>query len=143
MNKSGPKYEHQTSFAGRAAWQLITALGIILISGSVISWLYFTTPALPPISTPYKIGPEYCDPKVSQLRPLMTPSVYQESEPPVVGTRNAPGPAPEGMVWIPSGEFSMEAMKKRSSTPDRSTVFGLRASGWTRPRLQTRNLRNL
>jgi formylglycine-generating enzyme len=27
--------------------------------------------------------------------------------PPLINTTNAPGPAPDGMVWIPGGEFSM------------------------------------
>ena len=29
------------------------------------------------------------------------------SEAPVIDTGSAPAPAPEGMVWIPGGEFSM------------------------------------
>jgi len=31
------------------------------------------------------------------------------SQPPVIATTSAPAPAPEGMVWIPGGEFSMGA----------------------------------
>jgi len=40
-------------------------------------------------------------------------------EAPVIDTVNAPGPAPEGMVWIPGGEFSMgsENAEMRDARP--------------------------
>jgi len=40
-------------------------------------------------------------------------------EPPVIDTVNAPAPAPEGMVWIPGGEFSMgsEDAEMRDARP--------------------------
>ena len=48
-------------------------------------------------------------------------------EAPVIDTVNAPAPAPEGMVWIPGGEFSMgsEAPEMRDARPfHRVTVEG-------------------
>jgi formylglycine-generating enzyme required for sulfatase activity len=40
-------------------------------------------------------------------------------EPPVIDTGNAPVPAPEGMVWISGGEFSMgsEDAEMRDARP--------------------------
>ena len=40
-------------------------------------------------------------------------------QPPVIITNGAPGPAPEGMVWIPGGEFSMgsEAPEMQDARP--------------------------
>lgn len=40
-------------------------------------------------------------------------------EPPVINTASAPGAAPEGMVWIPGGEFSMgsEAPEMQDARP--------------------------
>ena len=40
-------------------------------------------------------------------------------EPPVIDTAGAPAPAPEGMVWIPGGEFSMgsEAPEMQDARP--------------------------
>jgi formylglycine-generating enzyme required for sulfatase activity len=55
----------------------------------------------------------------------------------------APGKAPEGMVWIPGGEFSMGAstsghgtdeMPMASMTRARFTVFAWMDSGWMRLR---------
>jgi formylglycine-generating enzyme len=40
-------------------------------------------------------------------------------EPPVIDTAGAPAPAPEGMVWVPGGEFSMgsEAQEMEDARP--------------------------
>ena len=54
----------------------------------------------------------------------------------------APKPAPEGMVWIPGGEFSMGSLANGGgscempwyrTTPSRCTACGWRASGWIGP----------
>ena len=61
----------------------------------------------------------------------------------IANTAQPPGPAPEGMVWIPGGEFSMgsEGSLRESfcglpgvtATRCPSTASMWTASGWTRP----------
>ena len=48
--------------------------------------------------------------------------------------RRAPGPAPEGMVWIPGGEYWMGSDDE--SMRDAKPIHGSRStgSGWTGPR---------
>jgi formylglycine-generating enzyme required for sulfatase activity len=50
-------------------------------------------------------------------------------EPTVTNATVAPGPAPDGMVWIPGGEFSMGA----TDPPDMDDNVGMQATGDSRP----------
>ena len=57
-----------------------------------------------------------CDPKSAHHH---TNDSIGLLEPPSINTASAPGPAPEGMVWIPGGEFSMgsEAPEMHDARP--------------------------
>ena len=61
--------------------------------------------------TPSPTDPAYCDTGISGAKKAaMTHSGDHQAasgEPPVIDNTQPAGPAPEGMVWIPSGEFSM------------------------------------
>ncbi len=50
-------------------------------------------------------------------------------QPTIENTASAPGPAPEGMAWIPGGEFSMGAQ----DPPDMHDTVGMQATTDSRP----------
>ena len=69
------------------------------------------------------------------LRPARSPDVHT-----VAGRAEKPAPAPpgsvpEGMVWIPGGEFRMGQTKRSSPMRGRGTAFLSTASRSTRPRI--------
>jgi len=66
---------------------------------------------------------------VREKRPTATVSAARQSFGPTVENRRlAPAPAPDGMVWIPGGEFSMGA----NNPPDMDDV-GMKATLDARP----------
>jgi sulfatase modifying factor 1 len=59
----------------------------------------------------------------------VAPTTATTFKPTVTSTRPAPGPVPEGMVWIPGGEFSMGAQ----DPPDMTDAVGMQATTDSRP----------
>lgn len=61
----------------------------------------------------------------------------QAGAPPVIDQSAAPGPAPEGMVWIPAGEFSMGS--EEASFPDARPIHRVAVSGFWMDRTEVTN----
>ena len=61
--------------------------------------------------------------------PAIAPPAVSTFRPTIENTAAAPGPAPEGMVWIPGGEFSMGAQ----DPPDMNDTVGMQATTDSRP----------
>src|SRR5688500_6375673 len=59
----------------------------------------------------------------------VAPATATTFEPTVTSTLPAPGPVPEGMVWLPGGEFSMGAQ----DPPDMNDAVGMQATTDSRP----------
>jgi len=49
----------------------------------------------------------YCDPGISSVQTQHIDNLVKQGAPPVIDRSPSPGAAPDGMVWIPAGEFSM------------------------------------
>src|SRR6476659_1118839 len=85
---------------------LMAGFVLALVSLSYAGWRYFSTSA-PAASQ----APEFCDMNMSKGKSMG--AAHEESlssnagDPPVIDLSPAPGPAADGMVWIPAGEFSM------------------------------------
>ena len=87
-------------------------LGIIVIAAA--GWRYATRTASPTAAT--------------TASPMSAPSLSSEVRPTVVNTTPPPGVKPEGMAWIPGGEFSMGA----AAQPGMNDV-GMQATTDSRP----------
>ena len=81
-------------------------------------------------------------------KPATTPETQTVSEfgPTIANAAPAPGPAPEGMVWIPGGEFSMGSVDPRSAIcggpdamPDARPIHRVYVDGFWMDATEVRN----
>lgn len=111
----GRKRSHQTrrnrSHGARTTRRLWTFVGAGAVVIAAAAW-FSRVPATDPASR-------------SDATPVQSTSSF---EPTLANAAPAPGPAPEGMVWIPGGEFSMGA----NDPPDMDEV-GMQATTDARP----------
>ena len=88
-------------------WIVLPVLAVLFAAGAFGGWRYLALKATP--------APEndsaFCDMNMSKAKSMGT--THEENisanvgSPPVIDQSPAPGPAPDGMAWIPPGEFSM------------------------------------
>lgn len=69
-------------------------------------------------------------PRAAEPAATMQAAPADDFRPTVANQAAAPGPAPEGMVWIPGGEFSMGAADPRGKD---ANVVGMQATEDSRP----------
>ena len=90
-------------------------LGAALVSRAIVGSLYAISRSreqLKPVDTVE--SPALCDSRSAFAHSANTGELtsvadadLSVSQPPLINSETAPAPAPEGMVWIPGGEFSM------------------------------------
>jgi sulfatase modifying factor 1 len=95
------------------------ALAIVLIVVAVVAGVVFGLMARDPAEAPAA--------RSATPMPDAAPSAFQPTQPDTAG---APGPAPEGMAWIPGGEFSMGAVDPLGQD---ANVVGMQATEDSRP----------
>src|SRR4026209_957604 len=112
VRRSPPTTDHRKIWP----WVAVVAVGIaLLIAARTMRSARATTEQSPPVSN--ASAPVHEMPASSQF----LPTVENKARP--------AGPAPEGMVWIPGGEFSMGAQ----DPPDRNDTVGMQATADSRP----------
>jgi formylglycine-generating enzyme required for sulfatase activity len=91
-----------------------TVVGACVLSLAIVGSLYALTRSRPKVTAVTKVAtPALCDSGISSHAAQINESTSEAdpdlsaSEPPVINTASAPMVAPDGMVWIPGGEFSM------------------------------------
>jgi len=75
------------------------------------------------------IGRRAAGPSITQAPDADTARAAAGFRPTIEGAPTAPGPSPDGMVWIPGGEFSMGA----AEPADREDLVGMQAIADSRP----------
>ena len=101
---------------GRVRVLLIsTAVTLLALAGSLYAINAINRSRINAVNTGAVASPESCDTGISTARANHAHAETSEAksedssaaEPPLINKESAPGKAPEGMVWIPGGEFSM------------------------------------
>jgi sulfatase modifying factor 1 len=105
-----------TSRTGRVANRLQRKLiGAAIISLAIVGSMYAINRSREQLKPESTIeAPALCDSRSAFAHPVHssestgeTDSDLSANQPPFINAASAPAPAPEGMVWIPGGEFSM------------------------------------
>lgn len=91
-------------------WTLAVAVTVVLVA-----WI--------------AIGRRPAGPSTGQAADAETARAAAGFRPTIEGAATAPGPSPDGMVWIPGGEFSMGA----AEPADREDLVGMQAIADSRP----------
>jgi sulfatase modifying factor 1 len=79
--------------------------GVLVLGGVVFAGWRYVLPVQQPIAAESNVS---CDTGISHAKMMHdAPSSATGGEPPVIDTTSPPAAAPDGMVWIPAGEFSM------------------------------------
>jgi len=88
-------------------WIVLPVLAVLFAAGAFAGWRYL---ALKATRAP-EDDSAFCDMNMSKAKSMGTKHEENISanagSPPVIDQSPAPGPAPDGMAWIPPGEFSM------------------------------------
>jgi len=91
------------SLVRRGRWPF---LALLVVSAGFLSACQ--SAASPPAANVQVAASEaFCDVPRSQVKPSANVKNGLDDRPPVIEKTEAPGQAPDGMVWIPGGEFSM------------------------------------
>jgi len=117
-------------------WIAWPVLAVLLVASAYGGWRYLATPGTSSehhngadqmgMSTPQDIANGHKD--------VLARDVGQ---PPVIDQSAAPGSAPEGMVWIPAGEFSMGTQE--SMFPDTQPIHRVAVNGFWMDKTEVTN----
>ena len=120
---------------GRNRLILIGAAVIVLGGAAFAGWKYYSSPA---ISSPMK--PTVSKMDASSADHAAMPhdaSGKKAGEPPVIDDTKPTGPAPEGMTWIPGGQFSMGT--DEAGFPDTRPIHRVKVDGFWMDKTEVTN----